>query len=185
MEGLELTEKDICKWIDSICDKLDGGILEKAYKADDTISGKLKILDYIVENNIIKYDRTKEMEYLNNQIRHLKCELNDIKARAVSLEREKKALEEENCNQQWEIKKQSEIIEEQRRVTEHIQKELERHMAPKTMKGNKHAYKKSVDPERVFRDIENGMSKAEAAEKYNVSRETIRNRYKEYKQKRQ
>lgn len=187
---METTEKAMCDLIDTICYKLDGGALAQVYKNNTTIGYKLETLNHIVDSNMMKYDRTKEIESLTKTIDTLRKTVSGSQESAVKLEEENKTLKEEINAQYGKIKEQSQTIEEQQRkilgqqqkITQ-LQQQLAKHTAPKTKAGNKNAYKSGADPEQVFMDIELGMSITKAADKYHVSRETIRKRYEEGKQR--
>lgn len=180
MDKIEITEQDIFNLLDSICYKLDGN-LATVCKNSITVWDKLKVIEFIVSNNTGRHDRTKEKEVLEKEVHRMRTELAIAKNHLLKLEEENKTLKDENCKQLLEIHEQSSLIKEQCQNIQKLQQEVAKHTAPKTMKGNKNAYKSNIDSVQVFMDVDSGMSISKAAEKYHVSRETIRKRCKEGK----
>lgn len=181
MDKVEITNEDICRMLDSMCHKLNGG-LDPIMKNTNSIWNKVQTLNFAVTNYINEHSEAKEAEYLKDRIKSLEKKMAHIQRETIKLEEEKKALIERNRKQSLEISNQLRKIQEHQREIGQLQRILQEYTKPKTKVGNKNAYKNGVDPEQVYMDIEHGMSKTEAAKKYNVSRDTIRKRYKEGKQ---
>lgn len=179
---VEITEQDILNLIDDICGRLNN-TMAMACRQAVTVWDKLNILSFAV--NIYKDNTTldKETEASKRQIHTLQSKIEYLKKRAIGLEEENKTLQNSNFELKRELCTKSETIEEYLKKIESLNRivlKLKKDMEPRTLSKNKHAYKKDVNPAEVFADVKCGMSITKAAKKYNVSRETIRKRCKEW-----
>ena len=124
--------------------------------------------------------------YALNQIMDAEWDTDIYKENMKNMKKEIQSLKEQLVAKEEEILAQGslrETIAEQKREIEWFQSLLEVYKPPVKKDRRKNAYKDEVDPVRIYRDIESGMSKTAAAKKYNVSRATIRARYEEGKQR--
>lgn len=180
--NVEITEQDVLNFIDDICGMLDSTtavVCRRAVTARD----KLNVLNFAVNTYRDSYARDRKKEELERRICALQLSEKNLKQYAVELEKENKELKNANYELEKELCTQSETIEEHLKKIETLNRivsRLEKRLEPRTLSKNKHAYKKDVNPADVFWDIKCGMTVTKAAEKYNVSRETIRKRYKEW-----
>ena len=141
-------------------------------------------------------DRLKDDLYLKAELLNQLMERSwGIDAERRQLERKVQSLEKKLEEQQKkteqvketayindEINRQEKIIKEQEREIKRLQLLLQSYISPPKKDRRKNAYKSGADAVQIYKDIEHGMSRENAAKKYKVSRETIRKRYKEGKQ---
>lgn len=172
MDQVEMME--ICRRIDNVCFKLDEG-MARTSKASEAIWGKLQVLEFIVDNTAFNSAR-KKINQLEAKIKSLERKLAGMEDNGNKFKEENIALKEENKALKKENGEQSQTISEQLWKIVFLEEE-------KTKREKRwNAYKDDVLSEDIYRDIQSGMSITKVAEKYGVSRGTVRNRRKEYEQ---
>ncbi|MCM1525730.1 MAG: hypothetical protein NC091_00630 [Bacteroides sp.] len=174
MDDREINE--VGKMLDEICKQLWERAtpitnINYAEMCADSIGllSKARMLKMTVES---QWGAIPDGEYM----KHLKEEIQVLKNTVVEKERKVNDMA-------YRLQEKEQAFSLLQQENESLQEQLKVYTTPKTKQGNKNAYKRDIDSIQIYNDIKQGMSISEAARKYQVSRETVRKRYKEAEHK--